>query len=76
MKLLIDLIPPVIKSIIGVIAFLISLGWMAFISVNAVVRAEGQDIRKEVKQIRDIDMEHLNKRFDKIEELIKDHGSH
>ena len=76
MKLLIDLIPPIIKSIIGVIAFLISLGWMAFISVNAVVRAEGQDIRKEVKQIRDIDMEHLNKRFDRIEELIKDHGSH
>jgi hypothetical protein len=76
MKFFIELIPPFIKSIIGVIAFLISLGWMAFISVNSVVKAEGKDIRKEVKQIRDIDMDHLNRRFDRIEELIKDHGSH
>jgi hypothetical protein len=72
MKLILEFIPPLIKSIIGTVAFLIGIGWAAFLSVNAVVKAEGREIREEVKQIRNIDMEHLNKRFDRLEMLIKE----
>ena len=71
MKLL-PFLTPILKSIVGVVAFLISLGWAAFLSVNAIVKAEGQEIREEVKQIREIDMKHLDYRFDKIEKLIKE----
>jgi hypothetical protein len=63
----IPFLSPILKSIVGVVAFLISLGWAAFLSVNAIVKAEGQEIREEVKQIRDIDMAYLANRFDRIE---------
>ena len=71
MKLL-ELLPPISKSLVGVIAFLIGLGWAAYSSVYLIVKAEGKVIKEEVKQIRSIDMEHINKRFDRIEVLIKE----
>jgi hypothetical protein len=71
MKLL-EILSPIIKSIIGVVAFLIGLGWAAYSSVYLIVKAEGKVIKEEVKQIRSIDMEHINKRFDRIEVLIKE----
>ncbi len=67
-----SLISPILKSVLGVIAFLIGLGWTAFISVHTIVKAEGQEIRREVKEIRQIDMTHIDHRFDKIEQLIKE----
>lgn len=64
--------PSVIKATVGVVAFLVGIGWAAFISVHAIVKAEGKDIRQEVKAIRDIDMQHIDKRFDRIETLIRE----
>jgi hypothetical protein len=63
---------PFIKSILSVLAFIIGLGWAAYGSVYMIVKAEGQEIKREVKNIRDIDMSHLDKRFDKLEALIKE----
>lgn len=65
-------VAPFVKSVVSVVAFIIGLGWAAYGSVYMIVKAEGQEIRREVKEIRDIDMSHLDKRFDKIEQLIKE----
>lgn len=73
MKLMWELLPPAVKAIATVIIFFISLGWASYGAVLLIVKAEGQDIRKEAKAIRKIDMEHLDKRFDRLETLIKEH---
>lgn len=72
MKGLINFIFPTIKALLGVSAFIIGLGWGAYGAVYMIVKAEGQEIRREVKQIRDIDMSHLDSRFDRLEHLIKE----
>lgn len=69
---LIELLPPVIKSIVGVVAFLVGLGWAAYSSVYLIVKAEGRVIKEEVREIRNVDMQHLDKRFDRIESLIQE----
>lgn len=72
MKLVWDLLPPFIKGAVTVIVFFISLGWASYGAVLLIVKAEGKDIRKEVMNVRNIDMGHLDKRFDRIERLIKE----
>ena len=71
MKLLWTLLPPAVKAIAMVIVFFVSLGWASYGAVLLIVKAEGQEIRKDVMEIRSIDMEHMDKRFDRIERLIK-----
>jgi hypothetical protein len=72
MKAYIDLLFPILKGIISVVVFLVGLGWTAYMSINTIVKAEGKEIRREVKEVRDIDMQHLDKRFDRLEVLIKE----
>jgi hypothetical protein len=72
MKNIITFIAPTLKALLGVVAFIIGLGWGAYGAVYLIVKAEGQEIRREVKEIRDIDMGHINYRFDRIEKLIKE----
>lgn len=68
----ISILSSTVKSIVGTVAFFIALGWSAFVAVNLVVKAEGQEIRKDVMSIREIDMKHMDNRFDRIESLLKD----
>jgi len=70
MKLVWSLLPSAVKGVIAVIAFLLSMGWASYGAVLLIVNAEGNEIRRELKNVRDNDMEHLNKRFDRIETLI------
>lgn len=72
MKELIKIFLPTIKAFLGAIAFLIGLGWAAYASVYLIVDAKGKEIKKDVREIRNIDMEHINKRFDRIEVLIQE----
>lgn len=72
MKLVWDLLPPFIKGAVTVIVFFVSLGWASYGAVLLIVKAEGQEIRREIKEIRLIDIQHLDKRFDTIEKLIKE----
>lgn len=69
---LIKFIAPTLKAIVGVCVFLVSIGWAAFATISVMVKAEADVVRQEVKHIRDIDMAHLDKRFDKLEVLIKE----
>jgi hypothetical protein len=78
-KKFLDLIPSLIKSDIGLVVFWIGVGWTCYSSINLIVKAEGRDIRREVKEIRNVDNRHFDKRFDrieqrfdKLEQLIKD----
>jgi hypothetical protein len=72
MKKLIPLIPPMLKAIFTVLGFMVGLGWGAYEAVSHIAKAEAGAVRDQVKEIRSLDMEHLNKRFDRLEELIKD----
>jgi hypothetical protein len=72
MKKLIFLIPPVVKAILTVVGFMVGLGWGAYQAVSQIAKAEAKAVGDQVKEIRTLDMEHLNKRFDKLEELIKE----
>jgi hypothetical protein len=72
MKQLIQFIFPTVKAICAVVGFILGLGWGAYALVETVARAEADTVRKEIREIRGIDIQHLDKRFDRIEALIKD----
>lgn len=72
MKLVWELLPPFIKGAVTVVAFFVGIGWASYGAVLLIVKAEAQEIKKEVMTIRSIDIAHMDKRFDKLEELIKD----
>ncbi len=60
------------QAIGGAVVFIIGITWTSYTAIYSIVKAEGVEIKREVKQIRDLDMEHLDKRFDRIENLIKE----
>jgi hypothetical protein len=66
MKTLWALLPPFIKGAVTVVIFFVSLGWASYGAVLLIVKAEGQEIEKKVMDVRKIDMEHLDKRFDQV----------
>jgi hypothetical protein len=81
MKLFWSLLPPAVKAIAMVIFFFVSVGWASYGAVLLIVQAEGNDIRREVKEIRNIDMRTVSEkfndnyryqrdRFDRLESLI------
>jgi hypothetical protein len=73
LKTLWALVPPALKAIITVCIFFVSLGWGAYGAVLLIVKAEAKTIEEKVMTVRRIDMEHMDKRFDRLEQLIKDH---
>lgn len=72
MKVLWQMLPAAIKGIVSVGAFLISIGWIAFLSVHSIVKAESSAIRQEFDGKRLIDLHHIDKRFDETQAMIKE----
>lgn len=72
MKLLVQLIAPTLKAILTLVSVILGLGWGAYAAVSLIARTEAGLVREEIKQIRTIDMTHLDKRFDRLETLIKE----
>jgi len=72
MKALVEFLFPTIKAIIATVGFLVGLGWTAYLSVHTIVKAEGNAIRAEVRELRGNDIQHIDKRFDRLEVLIKE----
>ena len=72
MKTIWGIIPAFLKAIISVFVFIASLGWASYGAILMIVKAEGKEIRREVMEVRRIDIEHIDKRFDKLEALIRD----
>ena len=69
---IIEFITPILKAAFGVVAFLVGIGWAAYGAIILVVRAEGQEIEKKVMHVRQIDLHHLDSRFDRLEKLIRE----
>lgn len=70
MKNILLFIFPTMKAIVAVFAFLIGLGWAAYGSIYMIVKAEGNEIRREVKDIRQIDVDNINGRFDRADRKL------
>lgn len=62
---------PVIKSFIAVAGFLIGIGWAAFASIQLIVKAESASLRTEFETKRNIDIHHIDKRFDETQAMIR-----
>lgn len=69
MKLL-NFVPPFIKAIVGVVAFILGLGWGAYAAVQAISHAEAQDVLQTVDKVRSADMQHINGRFDRTDQKL------
>lgn len=72
MKMLWQMSLPFIKAVLGVVTFLIGIGWGAFATIQLIVRAEGDEIRREVMEIRSIDKDYIGQRFDRIEKRFEE----
>jgi hypothetical protein len=72
MKVLIQLIAPTVKAVMTVTTFILGLGWGAYAMVQTIARTEASTVRNELKEIRMIDKQHFDGRFDRIEKLIKE----
>lgn len=70
MKLMWELLPPAAKAIFGVVAFFVGIGWASYGAVLLIVKAEGQDIRREVMKVRQVDIHYIADRFDRLEAKI------
>lgn len=66
MKILWSLLPSATKAILQVVIFFVSLGWASYGAILLIVKAEGRDIKKQVMEVRRIDIEHIDKRFDQV----------
>jgi hypothetical protein len=49
---------------------LISLGWKAYAEINSIRKEVKQEIKEEMIEVRNRDMEYLNNRFNTIEILV------
>ena len=74
MKTLWSLMPSAVKAVISVVVFFVGLGWAAYGSVILIVKAEGKEIKEQVMEVRKIDIQHIDKRFDRIERLIQENN--
>lgn len=72
MKALIQFIFPTAKAILAVVGFIAGLGWGAYAAVSTIAKAEADAVFQKAQVVRSADMEHLNKRFDKLEVMIKE----
>ena len=72
MKTLLVFIAPAVKAILATIGFMVGLGWGSYQAVSTIAKAEAKAVKEEVLLVRGIDMKHIDKRFDKLEVLIKE----
>jgi transcriptional regulatory protein LevR len=66
MKIIWELLPPVIKATLGVVVFIFTLGWGAAAAIHMTIKTEVASAKSHMIQIRDNDMSHINKRLDSM----------
>jgi hypothetical protein len=72
MKQILLFIFPTVKAVATVLGLLVGMGWGAYGAVSMIAKTEAQTVRDEMKALRQADIQHLDKRFDRIETLIKE----
>jgi hypothetical protein len=70
MKALIQFIFPTIKAILATVGFMIGLGWGAYHAVEVIAEAQGEVIEAKVMAVRNADFEHMNNRFNRVEDKL------
>ena len=72
MKALFTFIFPSIRAIVAVLAFMFTMVSTAYIGIVSIARTEAKRIEEKVIAVRTADLMHLDKRLDRIEQLIKE----
>lgn len=72
MKTLLQILFPTIKSIILIISFLFTIVSISYTGIVMIAKTEAKNIEDKILAVRKADIEHLDKRFDRIEALIKE----
>ena len=72
MKALLTFIFPSVKAIVAVMAFMFTVVSASYMGIVSIARTEAKSIEDKVLAVRSADMMHLDKRLDRIEQLIKE----
>lgn len=73
MKTLASFLFPTIKAFVQVIALMFTVVSLSYVGIVAIAKTEAKGIEEKVLAVRKADMEHMDKRFDRIEKLIKEY---
>lgn len=71
MKTILELIAPTVKAIITVVGFMVGLGWGAYQAVESIAQTQASVVEEKVIAVRNADMQHFDKRFDRLESMIQ-----
>jgi p-aminobenzoyl-glutamate transporter AbgT len=72
MKILWQFVGPTIQAIIKVMSLMFTTVAIAYGGIVFIAKGEAKNVEEKIIAVRTADMEHLNKRFDKLEVLIKE----
>lgn len=72
MKALAAFLFPTLKAFTQVIAFMFTIVSLSYLGIVAIAKTEAKSIEEKMMAVRDADIQHLDKRFDRIEKLIKE----
>lgn len=72
MKALAQLLFPTLKAFIGVLMFMFTVVSVSYVGIVSIAKSEASNIEQKIIAVREADMQHLDKRFDRIEKLIRE----
>lgn len=72
MKALAQLLFPTLKAFIGVLMFMFTVVSVSYVGIVSIAKTEAKNIEEKIIAVRESDMSHLDKRFDRLEQLIKE----
>jgi hypothetical protein len=72
MKALWQFIAPTVKAAFGVVSVMFGLVAASYGGIVFIAKSEAQAIESKVMAVRQADIQHLDKRFDRLEALIKE----
>lgn len=70
MKQLIQFIFPTVKAISAVIGLMFTITAASFYGINRIAKAQAEVIEEEIMAVRNTDYQHINARFDKIDDAF------
>lgn len=78
MKIMFNILFHFFKAIAILSTILIGIGWSSFVAIDTLTTSKVKAATEQLKEIRSNDMEHINKRFDETQALIRElkHGGH
>lgn len=72
MKVLWQFVAPTVRAVVAVSSVLVGIGWSAFLSIQMIVKAEGNAIRTEFESKRSVDIQNIHDRFDDTHAMLRE----